>query len=460
MKTLPVILFIFLSFCVRAQTGDMRVYTVAGSLTATTLGDDGPATAAQVWNTEGIWMDGSCNLFLSDMGHSRIRKVNTISGVITTIAGVGFSGYTGDGGPGTNAKIKAPYGLYADATGNVYFADFYVNVVRRIDASTGIITTFAGGGTDIAEGVPATSAKLNQPHNVYGDSVGNILIAETGRIRKVSATTGKIVTIAGTGIAGYSGDGGPATAAQLSAGVAGMVFDAHGNLIIADRNNCRIRKIDAHTNVITTIAGTTTFGYSGDGGLATNAELRGVISVAIDNSGNLVIGDNGNDVIRKVDMTSGIITTIAGVGMSTPGSSADGASATATAMHPEFVYLDLDGNIYYSNYGSQIRKIVHFNPGLPVSGSRCGTLVSTNEQSNIASLANLRPNPANDDLFIDNINEFDRIVIVDNIGRVIYEKVLPGIEHMKIDIKSFREGMYFAYLYGKTNFKVIKFMKI
>ncbi len=449
MKILSVILFIFLSFCVRAQTGDMRVYTVAGSLTATTLGDGGPATAASLSATEGIWMDNNCNLYISDMGHSRIRKITSSDGIITTIAGNGISGYSGDNGLATNAEIKTPYGLYADKYGNVFFSEYSSNSVRRIDALTGKITLFAGHGSTLGDGGPATAAQLNNPHNVYGDSLGNIYIAEVGRIRKVDASNGIISTIAGSGIPGLSGDDGPATAAQISDGVAGMVFDKFGNLIFADRSNSRVRKINRITGIITTVAGTTGGYYSGDGGPATNAQMTGPIGLAIDENENIIIADNGNDYIRKVDAVTGIISTIAGVG-SSGGSTVEGALSNDAQMHPEFLYLDRHGNIYYSNYGNQIHKITNYLPGLEISGSRCGP-PSRLPLAGIKNDILIYPNPTADKLNIINDQYYGkaRLTIANPIGQQLIQ-CNTNDSFFTLDIAALLPGVYILTLVGEN----------
>ncbi len=357
------LILLFQPFISSIAMGQMLVYTVAGFYPyhAAPLGDGGPATSASLSSTEGIWMDGNRNLYISDMGHSLIRKVNTTNGIITTIAGNGTSGYSGDGGPAIDAKISRPYGLCSDNTGNVYFADLNNNVVRKVNVLTGVISTIAGGGISLSDGVLATNAQINTPQNVYVDSIGNIYYTEIGRIRKVNVITGIISTITGNGTAGLSGDGGPAVNAQVSSGVAGMIFDPEGNFYFADRTNSRIRKINAATGIITSIVGTSV-GYSGDNGPATNAQIAGPIGLGMDTLGNLIIADNGDNFIRKVNLTTGIITTIAGVGKGATGSFAEGIPPLSAEIHPEFLYLDKkSGTIYYSNWSAQIHKIVNYD---------------------------------------------------------------------------------------------------
>jgi Secretion system C-terminal sorting domain len=340
---------------VSAQMG--HIFTVAGNGTAGYSGDGAAATAAELNATEGVWGDAAGNIYFSDMDNYVVRKVAATTGIITTIAGNGSSGYSGDGGPGTAAEIGRPYGLCADAVGNVYFADPPNNVVRRIDAVTGFISTVAGGGSSLGDGGPATAAQVTTPICTYLDATGNLFIAAGARIRRVDATTGIITTIAGTGSSGYSGDGGPATLAQLASSAAGMAIDAAGNLFFADRGNNVIRRIDAGTGFISTAVGTGSSGYSGDGGSATAATLNGPIGIGFDPDWNLIVSDNQNNYIRRVDATTNIITTIAGNG-SWGEITSEGLAAIGAPVHPEFIYVDGGGTIFYSDYGRKICKIV------------------------------------------------------------------------------------------------------
>lgn len=418
------------------------MYTVAGSLTATMLGDGGPATNAQLESTEGIWIDGNCNLYISDLGQSRIRKVNGTSGIITTIGGTGTNGFSGDNGIAINAQINGPYGLYTDANGNVYFADSYNQRIRRIDALTGIITTIAGGGSSLGDGGPATNAKIVTPHGVYKDGNDNLYIGEYGRIRKVTPD-GIISTFAGTGVDGLSGDNGPATAALISGGAAGMAFDGVESFYFADRGNARIRKINTTTGIISTIAGSI-LGDSGDNGPATNAQLGNPISIALDVSNNLIIADNGNNVIRTVNLASGIMTKSAGVG-SGMGSSAEAVPALSSLFHPEFIYLDLFGNLYFSTYSSVIRKITNYSAGLSACGSRCGTVSVPNVSK--ADEADLWPNPCTSGMLTIACNQFQntQYTIFNALGQSLMVGSLMGKE-TGISLGELPSGLYFVQL--------------
>jgi sugar lactone lactonase YvrE len=277
-----------------------------GTVIGTYYGDEGAATNAGLYSPCGVVFDSSGNLFIVDIGNQRIRGLDT-NGTITTVAGNGTNGYSGDGGKATNASLSAPGGVAFDASGNLLIADQYSNRVRKVNLN-GVITTVAGNGLGAGtgfggysgDGGVATNASLNLPCGVATDAFGNIFIADNGnnRIRKVN-TNGLITTVAGNGAEGYGGDGGAATQARLKFPSA-VASDVSGNLFIADVGNYRIRKVDLN-GIITTIAGNGSPGYSGDGGVATNASLNYPGGIAVDDSSNLYIADGANDRLREVD---------------------------------------------------------------------------------------------------------------------------------------------------------------
>jgi len=287
-----------------------------------------------------VGADGSLYIACGDT--SRIRKVDP-AGIITTVAGTGKSyGQLGDGGPATQACLPTPYAVAVAADGSLYIADNGAHRVRKVDAK-GIITTFAGKGTRdySGDGGPATQASLNFPKDVALDADGSIYIADTDnhRVRKVDPA-GIITTVAGNGKADYSGDGGPATEANL-AWPGGVAVAADGSLYVADMVNNRIRKVDPK-GIITTVAGDGQKGYSGDGGPATKASLSRPADVAVSGDGSLYIADKLNRRIRKVD-PKGIITTVAGGGRG----DVEGSPATEARLRsPYDVAVGADGSIY------------------------------------------------------------------------------------------------------------------
>jgi len=290
---------------IAADTG--AITTVAGTGLRAPGGDLGPATDAEIIYPVSPALDRFGNLFIVDVGSHRIRRVDAATGIITTVAGnnsfVGF----GDNAPATKAGLAAPIGLAVDADGNLFIADHKDQRIRRVDAVTNMITSIAGNGSPRYSGDkgPATEAGLNLPRGVVVDAAGNLYIADTGnhRIRKVAAGSGVITTVAG----GASGDNGPATAAMLHS-IGGIAVDAMSNVYVADATANRVAKIAAVTHLITTVAGGVR-GFSGDDGPAAGAGLnpRGV---AVDRAGNVYIADSSDQRTRKVDAASGTITSI------------------------------------------------------------------------------------------------------------------------------------------------------
>ena len=284
-----------------------NITTVAGTGTAGYSGDGGLATSAKLNYPSSLAVDGAGNLYIADQGNDRTREVNAATGIISTVVGTGTAGYSGDGGPATSAKVHYPTGVAVDGAGNIYIVDEYNGAIREVNAATGIISTVAGNGTigETGNGGPATSAELDYPYGEALDSAGNIYIADyyANTIRKVNAATGIISTVAGNGTGGYTGDGGPATSAELDYPYY-VAVDSAGNIYIADFNNNVIREVNAATGIISTVAGNGTGGYAGDGGLATSAELYEAGSVTLDGAGNLYIADYYNNLIRKVTVAS------------------------------------------------------------------------------------------------------------------------------------------------------------
>ena len=338
--------------------------TVAGTGELRFSGDGGPATEASLTQSLGLLVDGIGNLFVSDTFNNRIRKVDVTTGIITTVAGTGEGGLVNDGSRATEASLNNPRGLLVDGDGNLLIGDSGNHRIRRVDTTTGIITTVAGTGTASfsGDGGLATEAALSPEGIIALGSNGNLFIADRAnhRIRKVDSTTGIITTVAGSGLFGpgsgsFSGDGIPATEATLN-GPTAVVLDADGNLFIVDRDNNRIRRVDATTGIIMTVAGTGEPGFFGDGGPAIEAGLD-PFRVTLDGDGNLLIGDSGNHRIRRVDAATGIITTVADTGEA--GFSGDGGPATEADLWGPFgVSVDVEGNLFIADRdNSRIRRV-------------------------------------------------------------------------------------------------------
>jgi len=303
-------------FCViRKVNAAETISTVAGDATQSCgySGDGGPANAAQLNNPAGVAVDGAGNLYIADTDNNLIRKVSA-NGIISTVAGNGVpdpgllgygnSGYSGDGGPATAATMNWPTGVAVDGAGNLYIADSGNNVIRKVSHDTGKISTVAGNGVSgfSGDGGRATSASLWSPDSVAVSSAGTLYIADTGnnRVRKVSAG-GRISTVAGNGdsvFLGRGGNGGPARSAVLSNPV-GVALDSAGNFYISDSANGRILKVNP-AGTISTVAGNGNSGYSGNGGPAGRAQLNGPEDVTLDSAGNLYIADSANNVVREV----------------------------------------------------------------------------------------------------------------------------------------------------------------
>jgi sugar lactone lactonase YvrE len=301
-----------------------NITTIAGTGTQGFSGDEGPATSAALDSPQGLALDTANNLYIADTHSHRIRELNLTTGNIITVAG-NAPGFSGDTGPATSAQLNLPTALALDATGNLYIADTGNHRIRKLSLTTGIITTIAGTGTQGFSGDdgPATSAAIDSPTGLAIDTAGNLYLADThnNRIREIAASTGTITTIAGNGSPGFSGDAAAATSAALAL-PHGLSFDAAGNLYLADTANHRIRRIDALTGIIATVAGDGTQAFSGDGGPATSASLDSPGATSLSPANLLTLSDTNNERIRQLTAQPApgtTITTIAGLGTTTPG---------------------------------------------------------------------------------------------------------------------------------------------
>jgi hypothetical protein len=339
-----------------APESHRQITTFAGTGAPAFSGDTGPATAAALNLPQGVTVDGTNGVYIADAENHRVRLVAP-DGTIRTIAGIGTPGANGDNGQATAAQLRSPLAIAMDGSGGFYIADTGNHRIRRVFAN-GIIVTVAGTGTPgfSGDGGFATAAQLNLPSGLAADAAGNLYISEYGnhRIRKLDGA-GLITTVAGTGVAGFNGDNQPATTAQLNT-PRGLSLDAAGNLLVADFNNHRIRKLTPGAN-IATIAGTGASGFSGDGGPATAAQLQSPSGVAVDSQNSVYIADYGNHRIRKLSAT-GIVTTYAGTG--TAAFSGDGGNATAAHLNgPWGVAVNSARDVFIADaFNHRIRRVI------------------------------------------------------------------------------------------------------
>ncbi len=345
-----------------------NIETVAGTGEPGRTGDGGPAVKARLNMPFDVAFDAEGNLFFSDTFNHAIRRVDARSGTIATVAGDGTAGFTGDGGPATHARLNEPYGVVIDAAGDVFFADRFNRRVRRVDARSGTITTLAGDGskTYSGDGGPATRAGMVEPNGVALDPGGRrLFIADVGdnRIRVVDLSSGEISTVAGTGKDRHEGDGGPASAASIR-GARAVEVGRDGTVFILERQGHSLRAVDPKTGLITTRAGTGSPGFTGDGGPAAAATFSGPKEMALDREGNILIVDTENHAIRRIDALTGEITTIAGDGRR--GGGGDGGPATAARLdRPHGVAVGSDGTLLIGDTGNhRIRKVTPV-PGRP-----------------------------------------------------------------------------------------------
>lgn len=341
-----------------AAPGDIS--TIAGTATLGFSGDGAAATAAQLSAPESVAIDSAGNLFIADRDNHRIRRIDAVTGFIETVAGTGTAGFSGDGGPATSAQFDTPNGIAVATNGDLYIGDHRNHRIRRIDGTTGTITTIAGTGVlgFSGDGGEATSAQLHFPSTVSLDANQGLIVTDywNHRIRRIDLVSGIIETVAGSETRGFDGDGGPATDAHLDLPTF-AIADRAGNLFIADWANQRIRRVDAVTGVIETIAGTGTSATSGDGGPAVTAGVFRPWGLALDAAGNLFFCEQLGHRIRRIDAVTGFITTVAGTG--TSGFSGDGGqAASASVWMPLGIAVSPGGDLIFGDlFNQRIRRI-------------------------------------------------------------------------------------------------------
>jgi streptogramin lyase len=332
--------------------------TFAGNGAKGFSGDGALATAAQLADPGGISRGPDGALYVCDTANHRIRKI-TPDGKISTVAGTGEKGHSGDGGPATAAKLDEPYEVRFDSAGNVFWVERLSHSVRKLDVKTGTIATVAGTGVAgfSGDGGPASKAQLSDPHSIGFDRKGDLYICDVKnhRIRKVDMKSGTISTFAGTGEKLPTPEGAKFSAAPLF-GPRAMDFDGHGNLWLALREGNAIYRLDLAQGTVHRVAGTGKKGFSGDGGPAKDAELNGPKGIAVAPDGNVFIADTENHVIRRIDVKTGVLSTVAGTGARGNGTESDPLKCALNRPHG--VFVDADGAVYIGDTEAQRVRVL------------------------------------------------------------------------------------------------------
>ena len=334
------------------------ITTIAGTGEAGYSGDGGVASAALMREPFMCAFDAAGNLYVAESRNHCVRRIDAQTGTITTIAGTGELGYSGDGGPAVEARMSEPYSIRIDRNDDLYIVDRLNCAVRRVEAATGIITTVAGTGEAGygGDGGPGTEAMLREPNDCFLDGRGGLLIADIQdqRIRRLDLATGIITTFAGNGEKVRGGDGSPAQQASIL-GARAVCMDSRGNTYIAEREGNGVRKVDA-SGIMSTFAGTGERGYDGDGGPAITATWGAPKAIRCDSRDNVVVVDTENHAIRRIDPATGIVTTIAGGRLGGEGDG--GPAADAGLDRPHGCDLDRDGNIYIADSNNHRVRVV------------------------------------------------------------------------------------------------------
>jgi streptogramin lyase len=351
LTTLPVMMTALLTVSSASLAGDVK--TIAGTGEDRYFGDGGPATDAGVGGPFGVAIGPDGALYICEISGHSVRKVDLQTGRISTVAGTGTKGYSGDGGPATQALVTEPYEVRFDKAGHLYFVDMIAACVRRVDAETGIITTVAGTGEVgfSGDGGPATSAKLNRPHSITFDADDNLYICDIGnhRVRRVDAKTSVISTFAGTGEKQPTPDGADITGTPLN-GPRALDFDGKHSLYLALREGNAVYRMDLQSMTLHHLAGTGRNGYAGDGGPARKALLAGPKGIALGPGGDIYLADTESHTIRVIRAETGIIETIVGDGKL--GDGPDGAPLRCRLSRPHGVFVDSQGAVYIGDSGN------------------------------------------------------------------------------------------------------------
>ena len=323
-----------------------EIVTIAGTGTAGHSGDAGPGVAAKVANVYGLEIGPDGALYFCEIDNHIIRRLDLSKGTISTVAGNGTKGYSGDGGPALQASLNEPYEIRFDRAGNMFFVEMRNHIVRRVDAKTNIISTVAGNGAEGfgGDGGSATQAQLSRPHSIALDLEGSLYIADIGnhRIRRVDLKTGRIETFGGTGERAATPDGAPVAGTPLD-GPRTMAFDKRGDMFLALREGNAVYRIDMKKSTLHHIAGTGERGYTGDGGNAKSAKLSGPKGIAV-GGGGVYIADTESHTIRRIDLKRGIIETVAGDGTQHDGP--DGDPLKCGLARPHGVFVGSDDAVY------------------------------------------------------------------------------------------------------------------
>lgn len=355
MKFFSNVLALSFALCFHATAGDWTITTFAGNGEQGFSGDEGPATAAKMDNPFGVVRGPDGAIWYCEYTGQRIRKV-TPDGKIHTVAGNGQKGYAGDGGPALDATFNLPHEIRFDKEGNLYIADMQNHAIRKVDVKTGIITTFAGTGKAgySGDGGPADKAQFKQPHSIQFGPEGDLYVCDIGNnvIRKIDMKTNVITTFAGTGQPGATPDNSPITGTPLK-GPRSLDFDASGNLWLATREGNQVFKFDLAAGKIHHVAGTGAKGFTGNGGPAKEATLSGPKGIAIDAAGNVWLADTESHSVRMIDAKTGNLELIAGTGAKGDGPDGEPLQCKMARLHG--IYVDADGSVYIGD--SEAHKV-------------------------------------------------------------------------------------------------------